>query len=288
MQQTNKHIMAIILAAALALSLSLTACGKGGDTPAENNTILPVTPDTTTLDNTITADVSTEPGEAPDTSIPHGISPTPEETPGENNTPDTSTPTGTLSESNTPDTSTLPQTPKYTMPPYDETKKAELNEYIVEFSKIAGVDIENAINEIYEKYSSFINVNISKDAIRVGTITGTGSSYYNAKGGNLTGVSPAALEKVNGFLTDNGEKPLDSSNPEQNITALWLAVSLYYDPDYVHENETYKNDPCNDIAMAFGLARANSSAGDAEHIRDEFWSVYVSLFGGPFAIKDNQ
>lgn len=259
---SKNRTITILLAAVLALSLLLTACNSGGDTtPTGGNTTSgsQTTPDAT--------DPSTDAATEPD------------------NTP-------SEAESSSPDTNEAPteiQEPKYNMPPYDEAQKAELDEYITHFNSVGGIDIENVINEVYEKYGEYINVNITKDAIRVGIITGDYSAYYKSDGSNLTGISPNALKKVNDFLADNGEEELDSEVPEQNIAVLWLAASLYYDPDYVHESDTYKDDPCNDIAMAFGLARADSSReGDAELKRDAFWSAYVNLFGGPFVIEDYQ
>jgi len=77
-----------------------------------------------------------------------------------------------------------------------------------------------------EKY---LNVNITKNAIRVGIVTSATSSAYNPQD-NITGISNAALQKANDFLTSKGETSLDVKNPKQNIAAIWIAASLFYEP----------------------------------------------------------
>lgn len=196
----------------------------------------------------------------------------------------TKNPTETPVVSETPgvtDPSSKPtETPKYVMPAYDKEKKAELDESIAHYSNVAGIDIESTIEDVHKKYGQFINVNMTEDTIRVGIITGANSSYYGSKGANLTGISPDAVSKVNDFLSSQGEEPLDPKDPAQNIAALWLAVSLYYDPDY---STSY---PCDDIARPFGLARADSKPDDAERNSNRFWTIYVNLYGGPFVLEE--
>lgn len=239
--------------AALALSLLLTACGKSGDTTPTGDNTTPGVIDTQTpntrLDNATESDNTSGTAD----STPSGTSEMPEE----------------IEES------------KYKMPPYDEAWKAEIDEHIAAFNNASGIDIENILDKVYEKYRKYLNVNMTKDVIRIGIVTGTGSSYYKSFGGNETGISPDAMKKVNDFLAANGEGELDSGISEQNIAALWIAASLYYDPDFVGE------DICDDIARPFGLARANPSIQDnAEILASSFWSSYVSLFGGPFVLEE--
>lgn len=116
-----------------------------------------------------------------------------------------------------------------------------------------------------------MNVNITKNAIKIAVAYGGRTSpYYKPGKVNLTGISPNALKDGNDFLASKGETALDEKSPEQNIAALWLAASLYYDPSIDNAYPAY------DIAMPFGLARADSSSGSAEE--QQIW------FGAPIQL----
>lgn len=202
---------------------------------------------------------------------------------GDDSTPGASAPTGTTDESNTPDTSEMPtkleKPPKLDIPYGDEEWKAQIDNHIDLFNERAGIDVESVIDDAYKNYGQYMNEKINEDAIRVG-IAGSAGSMYMSKS-NVTGISSDALKKVNDFLASEDRKPLDITNPEQNLTAFLLAASLFYDPDITNGQPAY------DIAMAFGNARADSSRpGHAESEADSYWSSYVSLFGGPFVLAE--
>jgi hypothetical protein len=288
----NKRTIAIILVAALTLLLLLTACNNnGGDTPTGDN------------------------------STPPGASSAPTETPGESNTPDTSsttteapdssTSTITPSESNTPDTSTPTETPRYNLPPYDETEKAVLDRFIADFGQAVSIDVNNTLDEIQNKYGQYLNVNISKDSVLTGIRNRGLSSYYHGKSDlvNPTGISPDAIVKVNEFLVSKGEEPLGISAPDllaahnemlngmhvesvpailttkENIAAFWLAASLFYDPDVPMADIAL----CYDIAMAFALSTTDPSKIDEKSFQDAVWIIrsdYMQLYGGNNAIDE--
>ena len=271
----KKRTIAIILAKVLLLSLMLTACGKSGDNPT-----------------------------------------------GDNSTPGTSsTPGGTSDGSNTPKPT---ETPKYKMPPYDKEYKAFLDNNIASIGEIDGqrldIDLDNTLDKIYEKYSQYLNVNISKDAVKIMIGNRTLSTYVHGMGKmavlNITGISPDTITKANDFLVSKGEKPLGITDPdslkthnemlagirmepvsailtpEENITAFWLAASLFYDPDLEILKEI--NIPCYDIAMALALTMVDPAkrettgnalddymAGKDEgyKIAGEVWNYYLKLYG---------
>jgi len=135
-----------------------------------------------------------------------------------------------------------------------------------------GIDTKKIIDETYKKYGKYLNVNITKSAMYVGIVTGVNSSFFQSKG-NITGISDTALNKVNDFLKEKGEQQLDVKNPEHSITAMWLAVSFYFDPEYVGDGL-----PGRTMAMPFGLARSNQNNAEAEHNAEAYWSIYASLF----------
>jgi len=258
MQKSNKRMIAIILTAVLALSLMLTACNKGGDNPTGDNS-----------------------------------------TPGTSSTPEG---TGTPGGSSTPDTSAPQATPKYKMPSYDKEHKTFIDNEIARLGGIAKIDIENVLDKAYEKYGQYLNVNISKDAVKAGIINRDMSPYVHGKAPeiNITGISPNAVAKVNDFLVNNGKEPIGITDPallkahnellagmhmepvpailtpEENITAFWLAASLYYDPAY--DGGSIR--PCLDITFAMAQAMADpSKPDDFIQISDYIWSDYAKLYG---------
>jgi len=153
----------------------------------------------------------------------------------------------------------------------DDHMNEAINNNLNYLGDVAGISIDDAIESAYQKYGSYLNDNITKDAIRVGMAITAGTPFYD-KNGNISGISSNALKDVNDLLASNDEAALDKNDPEQSIAALWLAASLYYDTDM------YNGIPGYDIALPFGLARADSSPGSAENEADTFLSVYRSLF----------
>ena len=188
------------------------------------------------------------------------------------------------------------------MPSYDDVIKADIDTTIVSLGERAGVDIDNALNIIHENYGKYLDVNISKDAIRVGIVMSVRSSYSHGKAPeiNITGISPDTITKTNEFLVSMGEEPLGISDPdllaahnemlrgigaepvpailtpEENITAFWLATSLFYNP-----NIESTLGICADIALPFGAAWANPTIpDDAKNLASYFLSRYIGLYGG--------
>jgi len=186
---------------------------------------------------------------------------------GDNSTPGTSSTPGTTSKP-----SDNASKPVLVEPEIMNTEtKARIDNRIANLNGRYGIDIENSIDKIYDQYWKYINEKFNKTIILVGVDLGTSSTFTSKD--NLTGISDKAMNDVNKLLKEKGEQELDIKNPEQNIAALWIAASLYFDPNYKGDGEKFR-----DITMAFGLARADSRANDAERNASELWSVYASLF----------
>jgi len=239
----KRSIAAVLLI--LALALSLTAC-KNDDTPTDD-----ITP----------SDVEYSPGVS-SSAIPSDDSDTEDDPVIE--TPAVNTPRPT-------NMGPAPGASVYEAEGVDDQMNEGVNNNLNYYSDIAGISIDGAIESAYQKYGSYLNDNITKDAIRVGMAIAAGAPFYD-ENGNISGISSNALKDVNDFLSSNNGAALDKTDPEQSIAALWLAASLYYDIDM------YNGIPGYDIAFPFGLARADTSPGSAENEADTFLSVYRSLF----------
>jgi len=194
---------------------------------------------------------------------------------GDNSTPGTSSTPGTTSKPSDTWADYYVADPSVKVFDEPETQnteeQAKLEKSIDDKDEVFNIDIKNTIDEVYNKYEKYLNVNITKSAMMVAMSTAT-SAPFCSKENNITGISPNALQKVNDFLKSKGEEQLDAKNPKQNIAALWIAASLYFDPNYNSEYPYYY------IAMPFGLARANTEQGNAEWNANNFWPIYVSLF----------
>ena len=176
----------------------------------------------------------------------------------------------------------------------DNEYEAALLASIAEKSESIGIDIDDAIDEAYNKYGHYLNENISNNCVRLAIITY--NSWNDISRSNLGGLTPEAIQKVNDFLEANGEEPLNPTDPKQNIAALWLAASLYYDPsslyydislyyDYGYEPYLFVLDEFShlrfDIGVAFALAKY-SGAEDIKDCRD----IYVSHYGNLFNLRE--
>ena len=159
-----------------------------------------------------------------------------------------------------------------------ETKQRH-DEKIFTMNERYGIDIDSVLSDIEREYGQYLNNNICKDAVRVALVYYTVSVYSIRYGsGNLAGVSDDALIYVNDFLRSQDEQPLKLTTTDHydSIAALWLAASLYYDPN--NRDIGYGEERFDDIAIAFGLAWADSVEGDAERCADSLWSGYAQLF----------
>lgn len=158
-----------------------------------------------------------------------------------------------------------------------EEEVAKREEDLAMFNQLGGISVEDAIDEAYEKYGRYLNENISKHCVRIGITTYL--SWNDPKSDNLCVISPAASKIVNELLKDNGEDTLNISDPKQNIAILWLAASLYYDPDFVDqwapEEESVRRA---DIGRAFALVKYPD---DLDTYRYIFCSSYGNLFKLP-------
>ena len=173
-----------------------------------------------------------------------------------------------------------PTTPAFIWPTSvnAETKQRH-DEKIFTMNERYGTDIDSVLSDVEREYGQYLNNNICKDAVRVALVYYTVSVYSITYGsGNLAGVSDDALTYVNDFLRSQDEQPLKLTTTDHydSIAALWLAASLYYDPK--NEDLGYGEERFDDIAIAFGLAWADSVEGDAERCADSLWSGYAQLF----------
>ena len=225
---TNKsRIIAVLLTAALTLSLLLAACNKGSDNPTGDNS----TPGTSSAPSG--GDTT-----KPDTWTDYYVADPKEKVFDEPETPNTE-------------------------------KKAELDDNMAVVNSWLKIDVDEAINRVYEKYGEYLNVNITKNVIRVICVIDTGKEE------NYLGISDTAMNKVNDFLKNKGKEPLDIKNPEQNIAAMWIAISLYFDPDYTGE---HSNLPYYYLAWPYSLVRIDGSRRTSTEYANDFWSIYVTLF----------
>jgi len=229
--------------------LLLTACDIE-NSPTGEDFPTSTAEDSPSLDDVITSAPTQEVGE---TAISE-LTPTPEET------------------EPTPNEPKRPPNPNV---PYDEAVKATLDESIEGFGQRAGIDVDAVIYEVYDEYSELLNVNIGDVSIRVAVSVSASSSFRTDD--NVTGISAYAFEHVNSFLNSKGKDSLEINNPKHNIAALWLAASLFYDPNYDGE---FSNEPYFDVAVAFGYARSNSNEINMT-CADAFFSRFLSLYGGP-------
>lgn len=162
-----------------------------------------------------------------------------------------------------------------TLGEYNRAIKAHYEKTYAYLNKKMGMDIEKSIKEAHEKYGEFYHEIITEDVVRVGILTASESSYIDPQN-NPIGISPAAAEKANDFLKDKGMEPLKISDPTQGIAALWLAMSLFYDPNVAAEEPM---SPYWDIARSFALAVHDPS--DPDNLSDYtflFWNNFAHLF----------
>ena len=152
---------------------------------------------------------------------------------------------------------------------YDTAKKAEVDD-LIKYYGGDEVDIDKLIPEAFAEYSEFINENITFESVRTAIVASRVPMTYRSNK-NLTKLPETSLKKVNDYLKSNGAEPLDSANYKQDIAALAIAASLFYETNWDNAgNALY------DITMAFGRAYSGANEPD-EYIGVGFMNRYYIL-----------
>jgi hypothetical protein len=213
MTMKNAKLTAALLAVLLSIAMLLTAC-KGSDTPSGNESTGGSTA-TPTTSETATPEV-TESATTPEAS----------ETPTTGNAPTWADPST-----------------------YDTEKKPFVDEWIEKANGKISIDIDCVITQAFEKYGEYFNENITPESVRTAVAMIIAATPKLTTAENISALPTNSVQKANDFLAEKGKAKLDITDPTQNIAALAIAASLFYEP-----NVGNLNMPVMDLAVAFGSA----------------------------------
>ena len=190
----KKTILAI-LAAAIALSLMLTACSKGGETSGDNST------------GGTSSTAGTTSGNADST--------TPNNKDGKPVYPNMPTDYSFLE----------------IFEPLDNSQEGKdmINAVNEALSRVIKIEVAPVIDGAIQKYGKYFLDYIPAHALMPAVCWIGGEKVQSEN--NVTGITDNALAKANKFLKENGIEELDGTDPEQNIAALAVAAMLLFEKD---------------------------------------------------------
>ena len=143
-----------------------------------------------------------------------------------------------------------------------------------------GINVDTYLDEIEEEYGEFLNDRISKNDVRIAIADNQISKFFHSYGqGNVTGVSPYAIDEVNKLLEKSGKEPIEVgySDYKESMIVLWIAACKFYNPSFESDVPELGRDLATErLANAFAVAKSDYSQINKQ-AQESYYILYLRL-----------